>query len=75
MDNGLPCNKEVSEELTRESLIAISNSVPDKASESNLSLDPFIIFDGFSASSGDVAEHFRSELISISDAQSPDVKA
>ena len=73
MDIRAPC-KEVSEELTRESLIAISYSVPDTAFDLNLSPEAFSSFDGVSVANGDITDHYRSELLSISDAQSPDVK-
>lgn len=73
MDSRVSC-EEVSEELTRELLIAISYSVPEKAFDLNLSSETFSNVDGISVSNGDVTDHYRSELISISSVQSSDVK-
>ncbi|PON57090.1 hypothetical protein PanWU01x14_176800 [Parasponia andersonii] len=71
MDIRAPC--EVSEELTRELLIAISYSVPEKAFDSNLSSERLSGVDGVSQSNGDVTDQYRSELISISFLESADV--
>ncbi|KAM6560096.1 hypothetical protein CsatA_029335 [Cannabis sativa] len=65
--------KEVSEEVTRESLISISYSLPEKVLTSKRSVDKVngeslverVDFDG--------EDKCRSELISISYTQSPDV--
>lgn len=66
---------EMSEELTRESLIAISFSVPDNYhSPSLLPNKPSSDFVG-EGINGDGAENYRSKLISISNKQSPDIKA
>lgn len=65
--------KEAAEELTRESLIAISYSVPDKDN----SQDPPFLSKGSDNEVGDIndekAENIRSELISISYAELPDI--
>ncbi|KAK7330874.1 hypothetical protein VNO77_25080 [Canavalia gladiata] len=72
MDSKSPSNEE-SKEVARESLIAISNTSPDKildsksASESKKS-------DGVVMPNCDRDDRFRSELISISYVESPDVK-
>lgn len=74
MDSRLTCER-VSEELTRELLIAISYTVPEKVIDFNLSLENFSHVDGFMVSNGDlVAEKYRSELISISYVEAPDLK-
>ncbi|KAI4308347.1 hypothetical protein L6164_031430 [Bauhinia variegata] len=73
MDNKSPSKKD-SEEVVRESLIAISNASPDTvlglnfASESKKE-------DGVAVSNNDGDDKFRSELISISNAESADNKA
>lgn len=72
MDIGATC--EVSEELTRELLIAISYSVPEKAFDSNLLSESLRGVDGVLVSNGDVTDHYRSELISISYLESADDK-
>ncbi|RZC30880.1 hypothetical protein D0Y65_002093 [Glycine soja] len=72
MDNKSPSNK-ASEELARELLIAISDSLPDKTLDSDFvpeSKDA----DSFARPNGDWDDKFRSELISISYVESPDVK-
>lgn len=72
MDSKSPSNK-ASEELSRELLIAISDSLPDKILDSDFvpeSKDT----DGFARPKGDWHDKFRSELISISYVESPDVK-
>ncbi|XP_050238575.1 uncharacterized protein LOC126688052 [Mercurialis annua] len=61
------------EEVTRESLIAISYSVPDQklasqVSSENLGNQKFVEVDY------DGADKYRSELISISNSQSPDAQ-
>ncbi|KAF3449476.1 hypothetical protein FNV43_RR10204 [Rhamnella rubrinervis] len=74
MDSRLTCER-VSEELTRELLIAISYSVPEKVFDCNLSSENFSRVDGLVVSNGDlVAEKYRSELISISYVDAPDLK-
>ncbi|TKY70725.1 hypothetical protein E2542_SST07017 [Spatholobus suberectus] len=72
MDSKSP-SKKASEELARELLIAISDSLPDKILDSDFvpeSKDA----DGFARPNGDWDDKFRSELISISYVESPDVK-
>ncbi|KAK7406370.1 hypothetical protein VNO78_07994 [Psophocarpus tetragonolobus] len=72
MDSKSP-SKKASEELARELLIAISDSSPDKILDSDFvpeSKDG----NGFARPNGDWDEKFRSELISISYVESPDVK-
>ncbi|KAG2672019.1 hypothetical protein I3843_13G018300 [Carya illinoinensis] len=71
MDKTVPGN-EVPEELTRESLIAISYSLPDKDPDSKL---PSETLNGENLVGGIESkreEKYRSELISISYTQSPD---
>ncbi|CAL5197870.1 unnamed protein product [Lathyrus oleraceus] len=71
MDSKSPSKKESTEVAARESLIAISNTSPDKVQDSvSDSKKP----DGAVLPNGDQDEQFRSELISISYAESPDVK-
>ncbi|CAI0418473.1 unnamed protein product [Linum tenue] len=74
MDTEVPC-KEVSEEVARESLIAISYSVPDKDTDSEALSSSNK--DGVAAdmSNGGGVDKYMSELISISDYQSPDSPA
>ncbi|KAE8684952.1 protein phosphatase 2C 29-like [Hibiscus syriacus] len=73
MDKRTPGN-EGSEEVTRESLIAISYSLPDKVVASKLSSGNLIGEKQFERTGSDEAEKYRSELISISYSQSPDDK-
>lgn len=73
MDNKAPC-KEVSEELFRELLIGISNSLPEKVAELNSVAESCKSVDSFVASNGEEPENYRSELISISYEQTTDVK-
>lgn len=66
--------KDVCEEVTRESLIAISYTLPEdnfasKPSSENLKSEKLVEETDY-----DVVEKFRSELISISNSVSPDVK-
>ncbi|GFY92071.1 hypothetical protein Acr_08g0004670 [Actinidia rufa] len=66
--------KEASEDLTRESLIAISYRLPEKDPAVDVSpknLSPVSPIDGIN---GDGAESYRSMLISISYSESPDIK-
>ncbi|PSS24567.1 Cordon-bleu protein-like [Actinidia chinensis var. chinensis] len=66
--------KEASEDLTRESLIAISYRLPEKDPALDVSpenLSPVSPIDGIN---GDGAENYRSMLISISYSESPDIK-
>ncbi|KAK3195299.1 hypothetical protein Dsin_026609 [Dipteronia sinensis] len=65
---------EAREEVTRESLIAISYSVPDKALASKLSPEKLNGENQVEENDSDGAEKYRSELISISYSQSPDTK-
>jgi len=73
MDSKSPSKKESSEVAARESLIAISNTSPDKILNSN-SVSESKKSDGAVLPNCDQDEQFRSELISISYAESPDVK-
>ncbi|XP_020228981.1 uncharacterized protein LOC109809961 [Cajanus cajan] len=71
MDSKLPSKE--SKEVARESLIAISNTSPDKILDSNSVIESKKS-DGVAKPNYDQDEKFRSELISISYAESPDVK-
>ncbi|XWS65733.1 hypothetical protein CRYUN_Cryun05aG0138700 [Craigia yunnanensis] len=73
MDNKTP-GKDGAEAVTRESLIAISYSVPDKADASKLSSDNLNGEKLVEGIDSDGAEKYRSALISISCSQSPDSK-
>lgn len=66
--------REVSDELTRESLIAISYSVPDKDQSPGLFPEKLSSGHLVEGSNGDETENYRSKLISISYTQSPDIK-
>ena len=66
-------SKEESKEVARESLIAISNTLPEKIPDSN-SVYERKKSDGVALPTGDGDDKFRSELISISYVESPDVK-
>ncbi|KAF7828540.1 hypothetical protein G2W53_019704 [Senna tora] len=66
-------SKKATKEVARESLIAISNSSPEKIVEFNCGSE-IKKADGVAVANGDVDDKFRSELISISYAESPDVK-
>lgn len=69
-------SKEVSKDLARESLIAISNLLPDNVPENDVMLpESFSNENVVAVTNGDITEKYRSELISISYAQSPDAKA
>lgn len=72
MDSKSPVDK-ATKEVARELLIAISNSSPDKIVELNCGSEVKKA-DGVAVANGDVHDRFRSELISISYAESPDVK-
>lgn len=72
MDSNSSSKKE-STEVARESLIAISNYSPDKILDSN-SVSENKKSDGVAMPNCDQDDKFRSELISISYAESPDVK-
>lgn len=72
MDNKSP-SKKATKEIARELLIAISNSLPDKIVESTCGSE-IKKADGVAVANGDGDDKFRSELISISYAESPDVK-
>uniref|UniRef100_A0A2P2JW71 Uncharacterized protein n=1 Tax=Rhizophora mucronata TaxID=61149 RepID=A0A2P2JW71_RHIMU len=72
MDKNSPC-KEVSEELARESLISISNSLPDKFLSSDNITENAKCNNDVAAKDSDEAEKCISELISISSCQSQDV--
>lgn len=71
MDNGVLC-KEVSDELARELLIAISYPVPDQVLD--LSFLPVVDRVVVANGDGDGHEKYVSELTSISNVQSPDIK-
>ncbi|KAK2356488.1 hypothetical protein QL285_093817 [Trifolium repens] len=73
MDSKSPSKKETTEVAARESLIAISNTSPDKILDSN-SVSDCKKSDGVVLPNCDQDEQFRSELISISYAESPDIK-
>ncbi|KAL5862464.1 hypothetical protein ACOSQ3_003759 [Xanthoceras sorbifolium] len=66
--------KEAREEITRESLIAISYSLPDKDLASKLSQEKFNSVNQVKGGDLDGAEKYREELISISDSLSPDTE-
>lgn len=67
--------KEAREEVTRESLIAISYSVPDTDPlDSKLTPDKINGVDSDSDAADGAADKFRSELISISYSDSPNIK-
>ncbi|OVA00105.1 hypothetical protein BVC80_1327g9 [Macleaya cordata] len=72
MDTESPC-KEVSEELARESLIAISQSIPSQSVALKVSSEDFTSPNGVVVKDGDGADKYRSKLISISYTQSPDI--
>lgn len=68
-------NKEVSKDLARESLIAISNLLPDNSGENDVKLPQTLSNgNGVAVTNSDITEKYRSELISISYAQPPDAK-
>ncbi|KAL2322919.1 hypothetical protein Fmac_027298 [Flemingia macrophylla] len=71
MDSKSPSKE--SKEVARESLIAISNSSPDKILES-YPVTETKKSDGVANPNCDQDDKYRSELISISYAESPDVK-
>ncbi|XP_073219476.1 uncharacterized protein [Cicer arietinum] len=73
MDSKSPSKKESTDQVARESLIAISNTSPDKILDSN-SVSESKKSDGGVLPNCDQDEQFRSELISISYSESPDVK-
>ncbi|GKU95720.1 hypothetical protein SLEP1_g9042 [Rubroshorea leprosula] len=71
MDTRPPCAK-VSRELARELLIAISYCSPENVLNSGFQPENTNKTNGVSLANGDGAERYRSELISISYAESPD---
>ncbi|KAJ9680412.1 hypothetical protein PVL29_019671 [Vitis rotundifolia] len=72
MDKNAP-GMTTSEDVTRESLIAISNSVPDQALPSEpKTLNTENLVKGANCDNG--SEKYRSQLISISNVQSPETK-
>lgn len=73
MDSKSPSIK-ASEELARELLIAISDSLPDKTLESDFVPEESKDANGSARTNGDWDDKFRSELISISYVESPDVE-
>lgn len=72
MDIEVP-SRPISKELARELLISISYSVPEAAKRSELLSGSSNCSNGAVLSNGDWAEKYRSELISISYVQSPDM--
>ncbi|KAF8379112.1 hypothetical protein HHK36_028541 [Tetracentron sinense] len=74
MDTKAP-GKKVSQELARESLIAISQSLPEKVLDSKLSFEDLNSLDVVEVIDSHGAEKYRSKLISISYAESPDIKS
>ncbi|ONI06115.1 hypothetical protein PRUPE_5G041600 [Prunus persica] len=68
MDSRGAC-KEVSDELARELLIAISHPVPDQVLDLS-----FVPRDRVLVANGDGDEKFVSELMTISNVPSPDIK-
>ncbi|KAG1354302.1 hypothetical protein COCNU_07G004140 [Cocos nucifera] len=73
MDSIAPVT-EVSQELARESLIAISQSLPEKSLHSNPLPTNHTDANGVGVKEGGVAEKYRSKLISISCTESSDVQ-
>ncbi|KAA8538647.1 hypothetical protein F0562_028159 [Nyssa sinensis] len=67
--------KEASEDVTRESLIALSYRLPEKDLSLELSPEKLNGENLVEGINGDGAEKYRSKLISISNSQSPDIKA
>ncbi|WCJ20672.1 hypothetical protein M5689_002890 [Euphorbia peplus] len=59
-------SKEAAEDLARESLIGISNTLPDKVEKPDVD-------NGCVVADNDEADKYRSELISISYSQSGDI--
>ncbi|KAL2348254.1 hypothetical protein Fmac_002254 [Flemingia macrophylla] len=72
MDSKSP-SKKASEDLARELLIAISDCVPDKILDSD-PVPETNEADGFARANSDWDDKFRSELISISYVEFPDVE-
>ncbi|KAF8412526.1 hypothetical protein HHK36_000515 [Tetracentron sinense] len=66
--------EEVSQQLTRESLIAISQFVPDKILDLELLTENLSSTDVVQVIDSDGDKKYRSKLISISYMQSPDIK-
>ncbi|KAE8658475.1 Nitrate transporter 1.5 [Hibiscus syriacus] len=73
MDSKVPHQK-VTQEIARELLIAISYAVPDTDPNSDRSSKIVDGANGAVAANVDEVEKYRSELISISNAQSPDAQ-
>ena len=71
MDNKAAREK-ISQELARESLIGISYCLPDKVHNSEVVPQSVNDEEKLPVINGDGAEKYRSELMSISDSQSPD---
>ena len=71
MDSKVPSDKDT-QELARELLIAISYSVPDTdLNHASKNVDGA---NGAAVAKADEAEKYRTELISISDTESPDAQ-
>ncbi|GLT92845.1 hypothetical protein SLE2022_106600 [Rubroshorea leprosula] len=68
------CGKERPEEVTRESLIAISYAEPDKVLASELSPEDLNGEKLVEGEDPDGTDKYRSELISISYPKSPDIE-
>ncbi|GFZ02882.1 hypothetical protein Acr_15g0014900 [Actinidia rufa] len=66
--------KEASEDLTRESLIAISYRLPEKDLARDVSPENLSTVSPVDGINSDGAENYRSKLISISYSESPDIK-
>ncbi|XAR63320.1 hypothetical protein NMG60_11023217 [Bertholletia excelsa] len=73
MDKKEP-GKDASEDVTRESLIAISYRLPEKDLAPGISPGNFNTESLVEGKDGDGAEKYRSKLISISYLESPDAK-
>ena len=71
MDNKAAREK-IAQELVRESLIGISYCLPDKVHNSEVVPQSVNDEEKLPVINGDGAEKYRSELMSISDSQSPD---
>ncbi|KAL3737830.1 hypothetical protein ACJRO7_019368 [Eucalyptus globulus] len=71
MDNKSPPCKEVADELTRESLIAISYLEPDNPINMNVQPKSCIVANDDAVTDGENTEKYRSELMSISELPPP----
>ena len=74
MDSRSPSfSKEESKEVARETLIAISNALPEKTPDLDCASEAKKV-DGVAALNTDGDDKYRTELISISYVDSPDIK-